>query len=96
MAHFKNAFELSIPKLKRPDKLNSSDKVTADVPAYMNSIFEEIKLKNEEMPDAELWNTESLCFNYYNILQQYKTTKQDHIQWLRMCRQGPVGEAELS
>ena len=68
MGHFKNAFELSIPKMKRPDKLSASDKVNAEVPAFMDPIFKEIERKNEELPDTELWNTESLCFNYYNIL----------------------------
>ena len=28
------------------------------------------------MSDPELWTTESLCFTYFNILHQYKTTKQ--------------------
>jgi len=42
----------------------------------MMPAFEEIRTKNEELADVELWNTESLCFNYYNILQQYKALKQ--------------------
>lgn len=61
----------------------------------MTPLFDEIRAKDEEIADPELWNTDSLCFNYYNILQQYKTTKQDWIEWLRLCRQGPVNEATL-
>lgn len=76
MAPVKQAFELSIPKMKRPDKLQATDFVQGELPAYMTPVFDEIRAKNEEMADKELWNTESLCFNYYNILQQYKTTKQ--------------------
>mmetsp|Transcript_27121 Transcript_27121/g.36231 ORF Transcript_27121/g.36231 Transcript_27121/m.36231 type:complete len:280 (-) Transcript_27121:285-1124(-) len=95
MSSIKSAFELAIPKMKRPDKLSATDMVQAELPAFMTPAFEDIRAKNEEIPDQELWNTESLCFNYYNILQQYKTTKQDWIEWLRLCRQGPVNESTL-
>jgi len=47
------------------------------------------------MAEPELWNTDSLCFTYYNILQQYKTTKQTYIEWLRVCRNSPASEAQI-
>lgn len=76
MAPIKQAFELAIPKMKRPDKLQPTDFVQAELPAFVTPLFDEIRAKDEEVADPELWNTDSLCFNYYNILQQYKTTKQ--------------------
>ena len=76
MAQIKQAFEMAIPKMKRPDKLLPTDFVQSELPAFMTPILDEIRAKDEEVADPELWNTESLCFNYYNILQQYKTTKQ--------------------
>lgn len=62
--------------MKKPDKLQGTDFIQAEVPASLQQQFEEIKNKDEEKADNELWNTESLSFQYYNILHQYKTTKQ--------------------
>ena len=86
LSQCKSAFELSITKMKRPDKLQASDFLTAEVPAHMVPAFEEIRTKNEESADHELWNTDSLCFNYYNILQQYKTTKQVSRLYIKLVR----------
>lgn len=69
MASFKSAFELSISKMKRPDKLDRTDFVHPELPPFMHTLFDEIRQKNEEVADPELWTTESLCFNYFNILQ---------------------------
>ena len=68
MQNFKAAFEQQIPKMKRPDQLHATDFVQAEIPAELVSVFEEIKTKDEEQADIELWNTESLCFRYFNIL----------------------------
>ena len=61
--------------MKRPDKLTATDYVQPELTPQLIQDFEEIKAKNEELPDKELWNTESLCFRYFNILHQYKTMK---------------------
>jgi len=74
-AELKAAFELQVQKMKRPDKLSPTDFVQPELPPVLIQEFEEIKVRNEELPEAELWNTDSLCFRYYNILHQYKTTK---------------------
>lgn len=50
--------------------------VNAEIPPQLVAELQEITDKDEEAPDAELWTTDSLCFRYFNILQQYKTTKQ--------------------
>ena len=76
LAQLKQAFELSITKMKRPDRLERTDHVQGEVPVQLQAEFEEIRLKNEEITDPELWNTESLCFRYFNILHLYKTNKQ--------------------
>ena len=76
MQNFKAAFEQQIPKMQRPDKLHPTEFVQAEIPAELVPAFEEIRVKNEELADAELWNTESLCYQYYNIVQQYKALKQ--------------------
>ena len=76
VANLKAAFELAITKMKKPDKLDRTDKIQPGIPANIQSQFEQLREKNEEMAEPELWNTDSLCFTYYNILQQYKTTKQ--------------------
>ena len=72
----KPGFELSITKMKRPDRLDRTDLVQGEVPIVLQPEFEEIRLKNEEITDTELWNVESLCFRYFNILHLYKTNKQ--------------------
>jgi len=33
------------------------------------------------MSDAELWTTDSICFRYFNLLQEFKTTKAIWIEW---------------
>ena len=76
LAQLKAAFELSITKMKRPDRLERTDFVQGEVPMILQPEFEEIRLKNEEITDPELWNVESLCFRYFNILHLYKTNKQ--------------------
>lgn len=68
ISSLKSAFELSITKMKRPDKLERTDFVQGELPPALHPEFEDIRLRNEEIADAELWNTESLCFRYYNIL----------------------------
>ena len=61
--------------MKRPDQLKASDFIKGEIPAQLVASFDEIGGKNEELADGELWNTESLCFCYCNILQHYKTVK---------------------
>lgn len=95
LAQLKQAFELSITKMKRPDRLERTDLVQGEVPVQLQVEFEEIRLKNEEITDPELWNTESLCFRYFNILHLYKTNKQVWIDWLRIIKKGPVSDSEL-
>lgn len=34
--------------------------------------IEAIKSKDEEEQDAEVWNSESICYRYYNMLQMFK------------------------
>ena len=75
VAGLKSAFELSITKMKRPDRLEKTDFVQGEVPVCLQPEFEEIRVKDEEIADAELWNVDSLCFRYFNILHQYKTIK---------------------
>jgi len=76
MAQFKGAFELALTKIKKPDRLERTDMIQGEIPLCLQPVFEEIKVKNEELSEKELWNTESIAFTYYNILQQYKTQKQ--------------------
>lgn len=76
MAQLKPAFEISIKKMQRPDKLERTDKVVGEVPVLLQPEFEDIRTKNEEITDPELWNVESLAFRYFNILHLYKTNKQ--------------------
>ena len=76
VANFKQAFELAISKMKRPDRLERTDFIQGELTPQITTEIEAIKMKNEEIADAELWSTESLCFTYFNILIQYRTTKQ--------------------
>lgn len=62
--------------MQRPDKLERTDKVSGEVPVVLQPEFEEIRMRNEELTDPELWNVESLAFKYFNILHLYKTNKQ--------------------
>ena len=62
--------------MKKPERVPSNEMIQGEVPQKIEAQVELIRVKDEEIPDAELWNTESLCFTYYNILHQYKTTKQ--------------------
>ena len=62
--------------MKKPDKLDKTDFIQGEIPPCLVQEFEEVRTKDEEETDAELWNTESICFRYYNILHSYKTTKQ--------------------
>ena len=62
--------------MKRPDRLERTDFVQGEVPIGLQAEFEEIRLKNEEIADPELWTVDSLCFRYFNILHLYKTNKQ--------------------
>ncbi len=73
MAQFREAFSLALDKIKKPDKLSKTDMVQGEIPPSLMPVFDEVKAKNEELADKELWNTDSLAFTYYNILQQYKT-----------------------
>lgn len=68
IASLKSAFELIITKMKRPDRLERTDLVQAELPPVLHPEFEDIRTKNEEIADAELWNTDSLCYRYFNIL----------------------------
>lgn len=68
ISSLKSAFELSITKMKRPDRLERTDFVQGELPPCLHPEFDDIRLKNEEVSDAELWNTDSLCFRYFNIL----------------------------
>jgi hypothetical protein len=68
MASFKGAFELALTKIKKPDRLEKTDMVQAEIPPSLITVFDEIKAKNEELADKELWSTESIAFTYYNIL----------------------------
>lgn len=48
------------------------------VGALPNDVLKEFNVidsKDEEMAEAELWTTESICFRYFNLLQEFKTTK---------------------
>lgn len=66
-------------KMKRPDRLERTDFVQGELPVQLQPEFEEIRLKNEEISDPELWNYDSLSFRYFNILHLYKTNKQVRI-----------------
>ena len=46
------------------------------MPAQLIEEVTQIVSLDEEAPRLELWNTESLSFRYYNLLQNYKATKQ--------------------
>lgn len=70
-----------IKKIKNPDSVAKTDLIDPAVPEELVKNFEEIKEKDEEQADAELWKPDSLCFRYYNILQHYKATKQVWIWW---------------
>lgn len=96
MAGLKSAFELSLKKMKKPDSLEKTDFVQGEIPVALHDEFEEFKSKNEELPDPELWNTESLSFRYFNTLHQYKATHQLWIEWLRMIKNGPLGDAQMT
>lgn len=95
VANFKQAFELAISKMKRPDRLERTDFIQGELTPQITTEIEAIKMKNEEIADAELWSTESLCFTYFNILIQYRTTKQNLIEWLRLTRDGPASDSQL-
>ena len=62
--------------MKKPERVPNNETIPGDIPPKIEAQIEMIRVKDEEVPDAELWNTESLCFTYYNSLHQYKTTKQ--------------------
>ena len=55
--------------MKKPERLESTDFVQAEIPAAIQAEFEAIRSKDEEKSDPELWNPESLSFTYYNTLQ---------------------------
>lgn len=95
IAQIKNAIESCITKMKRPDRLERTDFVQGEVPVQLQVEFEEIRLKNEEIADPELWTVDSLCFRYFNILHLYKTNKQIWIEWLRICKKGPVSDSDM-
>lgn len=63
------AFKHWLRKMKTPAKdLKNTDFLQ---PALSNEVlraFEEYDAKNEELADADLWTTESICFRYFNLL----------------------------
>ena len=61
MADLSSTFELLISKMKQPKE---TDFVQPEVPSVLQPEIDEIDQKNDELADAELWNTESLCFRY--------------------------------
>ena len=72
----KNAFDLSLKKIKAGGQPAPKDRIIAEMPAPLVEEVGQIANFDEEAPQAELWNTESLCFRYFNLLQSYKATKQ--------------------
>jgi len=51
VAALKSAFELSLSKMKKPEKLERTDFVQAELPPFMRSVFDELRQKNEELAD---------------------------------------------
>jgi hypothetical protein len=64
-------------KMKTPAKdLKQSDFLISTLPNETLRAFDECDKKNDELADADLWTTDSICFRYFNLLQEFKTTKQ--------------------
>lgn len=75
-APLKSAFEPSLKKIKTGGAVPAKDRIPGEMPAQCIEEMQQIMSLDEEAPQQELWNTESLSFRYFNLLQQYKTTKQ--------------------
>ena len=67
-APIKNAFELSLKKLKAGGQPNQKDRIVGEMPAPLIEEVQYILTIDEEAPQQELWNTESLSFRYFNLL----------------------------
>jgi len=70
-----SAFELILKKMKNQKELTQSDYLPTELCEVLWTEVQAIDAKNEEISDSELWNTDSLCFRYFNLLQEFKTTK---------------------
>jgi hypothetical protein len=63
------AFKHWLRKMKTPAKdLKNTDFLQADLSNELIRAFEEYDAKDEELADADLWTTESICFRYFNLL----------------------------
>ena len=62
--------------MKLPTKERKpEDFLVGSLPKEVLKEFNVIDAKDEEMAEAELWTTDSICFRYFNLLQEFKTTK---------------------
>lgn len=52
------------------------DLIQAMLPPAVLKIFDDYDQRDEELADIDLWTTESICFRYFNLLQEFKTKKQ--------------------
>jgi len=87
-----SAFELILKKMKNQKELTQSDYLPTELCEVLWTEVQAIDAKNEEISDSELWNTDSLCFRYFNLLQEFKTTKSTWIDWHNtIVKYGAVG-----
>jgi len=71
-----DTFKLWLRKMKTPAKdLKNTDFLLPNLPTEVTLLFEAYDTKDEELADADLWTTESICFRYFNLLQEFKTKK---------------------
>lgn len=56
--------------------LKPTDIIQGMLPDKVLKTFDEYDKRDEEMADIDLWTTESICFRYFNLLQEFKTKKQ--------------------
>jgi hypothetical protein len=60
----KEAFDLILKKMKT--SMTPNEKIQAQLHEELYKVLDNIKSKDEEAADAELWTTDSLCYLYYN------------------------------
>jgi len=75
---------LTVVQSKKANSMHIKAQLTPEISAET----EAIRTRNEEDEPEEAWNTESVCFRYFNFFQQFKSDMVVEIDWLQFCARG--------
>ena len=67
-APLKQAFELSLKKIKSGTPPSAKDRINGEIPSSLVEEVHQITQTDDEQPQQVLWNENSLSFRYFNLL----------------------------